>query len=809
MVIKIMCLMKWLRVKTLLIFIIAFTSSVPEVLMAQEDNFKDIITPFKNYSASFREVAYCHLNKSIYIKGEMIGFSGYIFDKDLKIPSKLTKNLYCIITDENNKVIKSKLVKVNDGFTNNVFNLDSLFTSGNYKFKAYTNWMKNFDERNVFVESFKVINPEVESTIKRTQKENILDAQFLPEGGHFVDLVKTNVGVIIKNIKGFGLSDTEGNVYDSNNKFITSFKTNSSGIGRFLLYPEINQKYTVKINHLNKAFQFIIDDIKSKGISIHVNSSNGKLALELKTNERTLKDIKNKPFKLVIHNGKDIKGLGLTFKEKDLVKMVDFEELFPGINIFTLFDENNMAILERMFFNYNGINLMRSGNANYTKLKDSVRISVPLMKGVNSLKKSLNISISVLPEETKSYHRHHNIISHTYLQPYVKGYIENAKYYFTNIDAEKKYDLDNLLVTQGWSSYNWNNIFNNNVIDSFVFEDGILLKANKNSNAKNDFILYPLKKNDGHIINLSENKNSFVKSGLFPEEGEKLSIGALSKKGKINSPGLYVQFFPSKIPEFNNEFEAMYPKQSAITKATPNKPFTLIDIKKTQQLEGVIVNANRRKSTKLEKFQSSAFDVVDVFNNSKREMNLTFANYVNAYLPDFIASEAGGTLDVISRVQTSLIGTGRPAIYLDDVLISSLEIFIGFFMNDVDFVAVNRRGLGEGFLGANGVIRIYTSNGFYNRDIKTNFSRKFEFPLAFAENKKYYVPKYDLYNDDFFKEYGVIDWIPNCKVDSKGNLNFTVYNPANNNIKLFIEGVNDEGEFLSENKVIDMHNSNP
>ena len=808
MFIKMLNKRKLSRIRTsILLFIIVFCSSMVQPLMAQKANLEDIITPFKDYSSLYREVAYCHLNKSTYIKGEMIGFSGYVFDKDLKTPSKLTKNLYCVITDDSNNIIKSKLVKVNNGFTNNIFNTDSLFTSGNYKFKAYTNWMKNFDERNAYVEYFRVIDSEIDSTVKSTITENVLDAQFLPEGGHFVDFVKTNVGVVIKNSQGFGEPSVEGDVYDANNKFITSFKTNSLGIGRFLLFPEINQKYKVKINHLNKDFEFSIEDIKLKGIAIHVNNSNGNVALEFKTNQETLKDIKDKPFKLVIHNGKEAKGVNIAFTEKDLVKMVDYEELLPGLNIFTLFDENNAPILERMFFNFNGIDIINSGNMSYAKEKDSMRIYIPLKNLHDALEENQNISISVLPEGTKSYERHQNIISHTFLQPYLKGYIENAKYYFTNIDAEKRFALDNLLITQGWSSYNWNNIFNNNVTDSFVFEDGILFKANKNSNGINDFILYPLKNNDGHIISLSEDKNSFVKSGLFPEEDEKLSIGALGKKGKLNDPGLYVQFFPSKIPELHNEFETLYTNQSAITKATPNKPFTLTDITETQQLEDVIVKAAPRKSTKLEKFRASALDIVDVFDNTKRELNLTFSQYVNFYLPDFIASEAGGTLDVINRNPVSF-QTNRPAIYLDDVLISSLEIFIGFFMNDVDFVAVNRRGVGEGFLGAGGVIRIYTASGFYNRDLKTNFSRKFEFPLAFADNKKYYVPKYDLYNDDFFKEYGVIDWIPNCKVDSQGNLNFTVYNPANNNIKLFIEGVCDEGAFISEIKVLNVNNSN-
>jgi hypothetical protein len=146
----------------------------------------------------------------------------------------------------------------------------------------------------------------------------------------------------------------------------------------------------------------------------------------------------------------------------------------------------------------------------------------------------------------------------------------------------------------------------------------------------------------------------------------------------------------------------------------------------------------------------------------------------------------------------------RPAIYLDDVLMPGLQFFYGFDMSTVDYVTVNASGSGEGFLGTNGVIRIYTSLDFVNQS-KSNSFKQIEFPLSFSKAKKFYVPKYDVYNDDFYREYGVIDWIPKCQIDNNGILNFTVYNPANTNMKLFIEGVTESGEFISEIKAIQLN----
>jgi hypothetical protein len=738
----------------------------------------------------------------------MLGFSAYVLDKDLKVPSRTSKNLYCVITDSNNKVVKSKLVRLTDGFANNVISIDSSFTSGNYTFKAYTNWMKNFDEPNAFVELFRVIDPELENTVEKPVIEDSLDAQFLPEGGYLVTSVQTVVGVIIKNLQGFGVSNIEGKVYDTKNELKTTFRTNRMGIGRFLLIPDINERYIVKINHLNKAYQFQLTDVKPKGISINVNNTRNSLALSFRTNESTLKDIKGKLFKMTIHNGNEGNGFVFRFNKKQIVKIIDHKLLFSGTNIITLFDEENRPILERLFFNYKGVNLITTDNPISIARRDSTYITIPLTNFVNESNKYSNISISVLPEKTKSYQRHHNIVSHTYLQPYLKGYIENAQYYFANVDFKIKYDLDNLLITQGWSSYKWDNIFDYNITDDYAFEDGIELRAFQQDSRQSDFILYPLKYSNGVLLNLTEDQNRFVVSNLYPTGDERLNIGALNRKGKAkDNPKLYLQFFPSNISDYHVNHYILNPRSSDLTQNLSESIFTQVDLNKTQILEEVVVEASARL-TKIKNLESKAFIEVDVFDDKKRAMHLSLARYINNYVPSFIANERGGTFNIKRRFSRTLTTNNQsPIVYLDDVLMSSLDYFYAFDMSTVDYVTVNKDGLGEGFLGANGVIKIYTSLDYSNKR-DGNFLKQFEFPLTFSKDKKFYAPKYVVYNDSFFNQYGVIDWIPRCSIDEKGNLNFKVYNPANNNMKFFVEGITSQGNFISETIVLKLNDDN-
>jgi hypothetical protein len=80
--------------------------------------------------------------------------------------------------------------------------------------------------------------------------------------------------------------------------------------------------------------------------------------------------------------------------------------------------------------------------------------------------------------------------------------------------------------------------------------------------------------------------------------------------------------------------------------------------------------------------------------------------------------------------------------------------------------------------------------------------RKVEFPLTFSKPEKFYSPKYQSYTSKFYKEYGVVDWLPKNKIDENGHLEFNFTNTPLNKITLFIEGITEDGTFILEEKKI-------
>ncbi|WP_299102543.1 hypothetical protein [uncultured Winogradskyella sp.] len=788
-----------LKVTINLILMFSLTVLIHFSTFAQENKTESFTNSFEEYTQLYREVVYTHLNKTVLIKGEMLGFSSYVLNKSKKTPSTITKNLYCVITDSNNKVVKSKLLLVENGFANNVFNIDSSFTTGLYTFKAYTNWMKNFDEKNSFTETFKVIDPEINTTVENRIVKNEIDAQFLPEGGHFINNVNSNVGVIIKNKAGLGVANAEGTVYDKDQNILTHFKTNTLGISSFLLKPIMNENYKVEIKYLNETFTYVINDIKFNGISTKIKRLKNTLSIELNTNNHTLSRIKNESFKLVWHNGRVLKTIDVQFNDTTVLKQLNTESLFAGVNIFTLFDQNENPILERLYFNYDGINMPKLSNPAIENQKDSIQVTINL-EGLAPSYDETNISISVLPSDTKSYLSHQNIISNTYLQPYLESPVENASYYFTDVNDKKKYDLDRLLITQGWSSYDWHSIINNKVNTAYVFEDGISVNVT-NNNSKSDFVVYPNQNNVIETVNLSNDQNGFKLTGLYPMTDENLSIGAIGKESVSEMPKLYAQFYPLKIPTYNDGAATLNPKEQSYTSLKSVQPLKL---NKGEELKEVLVIGDNDRINSINQLKGSPFlTAVDVIDDKSIYKDVNLIYYLNTR--GFSVYEQFGEL-IFNRQRQSLLTdpgeTGSPVVfYLDDTRLNTTNMLVNYQMSQVDYVTINKHGMGNGLLdGTRPVIKIYSKKGGNSVASRESF-RAYEYPLTFSKNKKFYTPIYSLNDNEFFNNFGVIDWIPNGKIDNNGNLVFNM--PYSNaDAILFIEGVAGNGNFISTSKTI-------
>ncbi|UAM97925.1 hypothetical protein K8354_16805 [Polaribacter litorisediminis] len=748
---------------------------------------KKIDSLFSARNNVYQEVVYAHLNKSIYVKGEMLAFTAYVFDKNTKKLSNETNNLYCTITDEHKNIVESKLFKVEKGIVDGYFMITDSIKSGSYTFTSYTNWMRNFSQKNFFSDKFKVIDSESIYYSKKVVKDFSIDAQFLPESGHLLDGVVNTVGVVIKDTLGLGVANLKGRILDDKDNFITSFQVNQNGIGRFSFIPNYLNTYKAEINNRNKLITVnITEPIQKKGVLLKVSRNKENALISVKTNNSSKL---NKRYSLTFHNGKELNTIDIDFKNKSvLTTKIPFKNLPRGITVFTLFNEQENPIAERLFFNYHKLNIIKSTNTFLKKEEDSVNATLQFTQkniGFN------NVSVSVLPKTTNSYKKNTNIISQVLVQPFVKGVIENADYYFKDFNERKIQELDNLLITQGWSSYDWKDMFIENDTLKYKFERGISIKVNISKvKKKSKYFIHSLSNKPPLMIEFDEEVKSFSHTDYFPMDDEKLYISKVRRKGNLAQPNIHIEFNINKIPSIKNLYGevAIAPNYFSSENFVDFSNFEKLN--KTDVLDEVVIKVNLDKKRK-DSVRGRTFGRVFFLNDLDR--NQTLANFLD-FRPAFRAYDDWKTGYLV--VYNKRKDNSAPAIFLDGFQVFTFDMLYGYFLDTVDYIDIDT----ESMWGNGGVIKIVTDPKRFTNNRPT--VKEVKFPVSFTKPKKFYIPKYENYKNAIYKKFGVIDWLPINKIDENGQLSLDIRTNQHDDITLYIEGITKNGDFILEEKTI-------
>ena len=736
-----------------------------------------------------REVIFVHLNKGLYVKGEALAFNAYVFEKQTKQLSESTTTLYCEILDNDQNRVGVKMLKVVNGTVSNQFDISEEYKPGTYTFKAYTNWLRNFPENNHFEANFTVVDrEELNNNYEYNEVENI-DAQFLPEGGHLLEGVINTVGVVVKKENGRAFKNASGYILE-NDKKITEFYTNHLGIGILTMKPKlgVNYKAVLKLTNHNVEFDFPI--VRERGVSLAVNSED-QIIIQLNTNESTLESIKGNTYKVMVHNGSKSFVIDTQLEDYKTILIIDKDQLDEGIQIITVFNEKNVPILERLLFIHKEKNRAYVSKATVSKRRtDSVFFNLEFANIINDSTGYSKLSVSILPQETLAYEENSDIYSQIYLKPYVKGEIEKAPYYFNKINRKKKYELDLLLLTQGWSSYSWDSIFKKDQQIKYVFETGITARLEIKKRNHRKFMIHKLQHTNLDVIEIPKNEESFKVNGLFPKEKEQLLLSYINSSGKIKRTSLNAYFSPSSIPSFNKSSDLGFAILPTIK--VDSEPF----FEDAEELETIVINADKIRERNL---KNTSRGTVDYFNDFKRN-----STQLVTYLSNrgYRTSNYNGQFILEDPRRSS---NGPPIIVIDGAIYRDTSVLINFTFDQVDYIEIFRNGTGAPQYkrpNQGDVIKI-TTNPKLRRKISLDRISEFSFPIHYSSNKEFYKPKYSLINSDFYNYYAVYDWKEELSISNSNNVNFSCRYNGSQAFKLIIEGATSNGQLIHE--VIDLN----
>lgn len=109
---------------------------------------------------NLREKPYLSTNKPYYYPGETVWLGGQMFYQNTIMSDTLSRVLYVDLMDRNSKVIQSEAFPIKEGKIAGAFVLPDELKSGDYFLRAYTEWMRNYPDQDIFLRALPVLYKE-------------------------------------------------------------------------------------------------------------------------------------------------------------------------------------------------------------------------------------------------------------------------------------------------------------------------------------------------------------------------------------------------------------------------------------------------------------------------------------------------------------------------------------------------------------------------------------------------------------------------------------------------------------------------
>src|SRR4051812_36477335 len=200
-------------------------------LFSQDQVLQKIQTGFLNYSENdLQEKLFIHTDRSAYIAGETIWFKVYCVNAANNESVDLSKVAYAEVLNKDQQPVLQAKVALLKATGSGSFTLPMTLPSGNYIFRAYTNWMKNYSPEFYFQKTVRITNTIQNETPQTEKVEKHFDVQFFPEGGDLVNGLQSKVAFRATDETGKGI-EFSGAIINENNDTLVRFYPATFGIG--------------------------------------------------------------------------------------------------------------------------------------------------------------------------------------------------------------------------------------------------------------------------------------------------------------------------------------------------------------------------------------------------------------------------------------------------------------------------------------------------------------------------------------------------------------------------------------------------
>ncbi len=421
---------------------------------------------FNSYNNKLvQEKLYMHVDRNFYLAGEILWCKLYVVDAVLHQPLDMSKVAYIEILDENNTPALQSKLGLSNGKGNGSLAIPVSIKSGNYKIRAYTSWMKNNGPDYFFEKIITIVNTQKNRDIASTKTAAAApDIRFFPEGGNLVSGIRSKLACKVTAADGHGLAFTAA-LMDENNTVVTRFQSLRFGMANFDFTPAANHSYHAVIEAGSKNFTSVLPEIFSKGYVMRIVPSANTISVTVQTN---ITDT-GKLF-LLVHTRQSLKTVLESVTENgNTVFTIPRTKLGDGISVFTIITAAGKPVCERLYFTYPARQLNIDISGNLSSYDTRSKVDLVLQPSVQNTKvKDPDMSVAVYKTDELQGIDENNIQTFLWLNSDLKGRIESPGFYFGSNHQEIDPVMDNLMLTQGWRRFKWDDLMNDKT-PSIVF----------------------------------------------------------------------------------------------------------------------------------------------------------------------------------------------------------------------------------------------------------------------------------------------------------------------------------------------------
>ena len=450
---------------------------------ARENNDSLVMRAAINNILLPEERVFLHFDNSGYYLGETMWFKAYVTSGVDNRATSISKVLYVELVAPEGYIIETKKYKIKDGACDGEFALKPELLSGYYEVRAYTRYMLNRGDDAIFSRVFPVYdkvngdNYDFRNMLDRKRayykngewvenKYPEVGLEFYPEGGHLVHGIESTVAYELRGGEGEAAGDSVF-VY-AGKKLVAATAPLHEGMGSFKITPDKDTKYKVVVHKGKKKYNFKLPAVEESGVVISVDNNKDVLNFTLRHN---LSDTLSLPLTLlVLHRGEP--AFFSTFRSVDTAEKkfsVPAKNMRMGVNRVVAIVGDSVPLAERQFFvmhdsllqgdpMHHPLTVAINGKAPEDVIpQPHEKLTVTLARADGQpLSAEGSYSVSVYDGANRiSTSYTGDIYSHLLLSSEIKGYIPDVERYFDAKNSNRTAELDLLMLTRGWTSYDW------------------------------------------------------------------------------------------------------------------------------------------------------------------------------------------------------------------------------------------------------------------------------------------------------------------------------------------------------------------